>query len=169
VTTVDAYDPRRPAQFEAIRRAIEPALRGLDARVEHVGSTSVPGLAAKPIIDVDVVLARAQDIPDAIARLEGIGYRHAGDLGIAGREAFDEPDDGLAPRHLYLVVDGTGPYLDHVDLRGRVRGHSGDAARYSTRKREIAHLLTVDIDAYVEAKAPIVQAILADARRERSG
>jgi GrpB-like predicted nucleotidyltransferase (UPF0157 family) len=108
-------------------------------------------------------------VPDAIARLEGIGYRHVGDLGIPGREAFDEPDDGLAVRHVYLVVDGTGPYLDHVDLRDRLRSHPDDATRYAARKHEIAHLLNIDIDAYVQAKAPVVHAILADARRERSG
>jgi len=166
VWTVDEYDPRWVQQFEAICAAIVPALEGLDARVEHVGSTSVPGLAAKPIIDVDVVVARAADVSEAIARLEGIGYRHLGDLGIPGRDAFDEPDDGFMRRHLYVVVAGSVPYRDHVELRDRLRSNPADAARYAQRKREVEELLAVDLDAYVEAKAPVVQSILSAARRE---
>jgi GrpB-like predicted nucleotidyltransferase (UPF0157 family) len=75
----------------------------LDAQVEHVGSTSVPGLAAKPIIDVDVVVASADDVPAAIERLRSRGYVYQGDKGIKGREAFLWPR-GARPHHLYVVV-----------------------------------------------------------------
>jgi GrpB-like predicted nucleotidyltransferase (UPF0157 family) len=97
------YDPAWPAVFEQIRRRVVPLLRDLGATVEHVGSTAVPGLAAKPIVDVDVVVATSVDIEPAIGHLASGGYVHLGDLGIPGREAFDIPAD-MPYHHLYLVA-----------------------------------------------------------------
>jgi len=85
---VVAWQPEWPARFEEIRGALLPALEGLICGIEHVGSTSVPGLAAKPIIDLDIVLPDASVFPRVRDALAGLGYRHEGDLGIPGREAF---------------------------------------------------------------------------------
>jgi len=82
------YDPAWSGQFEILRRRIAKTLGDLVARIEHVGSTAVPGLAAKPIIDLDVLLASPDDMPAAVDRLASIGYVHQGDLGVPGREAF---------------------------------------------------------------------------------
>ena len=71
--------------------------------IEHVGSTSVPGLAAKPIIDLDVLLASAAYLPETIRRLATLGHEHQGDLGIAGREAFRAPPT-LFAHHLYVCL-----------------------------------------------------------------
>ena len=79
------YDPRWPATFASLRDRIAPLLP--DATIEHVGSTSVPGLAASPIIDLDVIVADASDVPLAIALLATLRYAHRGDLGVPGREA----------------------------------------------------------------------------------
>jgi GrpB-like predicted nucleotidyltransferase (UPF0157 family) len=70
------YDPRWPEQFEAIRVRLAEALGELPVTIEHVGSTAVPGLAAKPIIDIDVVVRSQDDVEAAIDRLEPIGYVH---------------------------------------------------------------------------------------------
>jgi GrpB-like predicted nucleotidyltransferase (UPF0157 family) len=165
MSTVENYNPAWRDWFSALRRRIEPVLGGLDARIEHVGSTAVRGLGAKPIIDIDVVVATIEDVPAAIARLESVGYRHVGDLGIAGREAFESPDNDGPLHFLYVVVDGTPAYLDHVEFRDWLRTHPADAARYEQRKREVAHLLTVDRKAYVDAKAALIREILEEARR----
>src|SRR6266567_3992999 len=82
---------RWPAVFAQLRDHIANALRPLATRIEHVGSTAVPGLAAKPIIDLDVVIATRDDLPAVIERLHPLGYRHEGDLGVPGREAFTTP------------------------------------------------------------------------------
>src|SRR6266540_5229473 len=82
------YDPEWPRVFERIRAAVAPALGGVAVAIEHVGSTSVSGLAAKTIIDVDVVVPTVADVAVAIERLATLGYVHRGDLGIPGREAF---------------------------------------------------------------------------------
>jgi GrpB-like predicted nucleotidyltransferase (UPF0157 family) len=98
VRVVD-YDPSWPRTFEALKAAIWPAVGSVALGVEHVGSTAVPGLAAKPIIDLDVIVATAGQVPLAIERLATLGYVHRGNLGIAGREAFESPR-GLAAHTL---------------------------------------------------------------------
>lgn len=87
IVTLMPYDPAWPAQFVLIRNMLAAALEDAAVTIEHVGSTSVPGFAAKPVIDVDVVI-RPGAFPDVRSRLEAAGYRHAGDQGIAGREVF---------------------------------------------------------------------------------
>lgn len=165
-TVVVAYDPAWPAAFAEIRSAVAAYLPD-GATVEHVGSTAVPGLAAKPVVDVDVVIPSAGDVAAAVAALTGLGYAHRGDLGIAGREAFAMPDGSPLPyHHLYVVVAGSGAYLDHVDLRDHLRRHPEDAARYAAEKRRHAHLLATDRDAYTEAKAALVTELLARARSD---
>jgi len=80
-----------PAQPGPKPLAVKTALSSLAVTVEHIGSTAVPCLAAKPVIDLDVVLASPADLPEAIRLLATVGYLHEGDLGVAGREAFRSP------------------------------------------------------------------------------
>ncbi len=117
---VSEYEPGWPTLFQRIAEPVQRALGELAAAVEHVGSTSVPGLAAKPVIDVDVVVRSAEDVPAAIERLRELGYVYQGDKGILGREAFMGPPD--APRHhLYVVVEGSKPHRDHIRFRDFLR------------------------------------------------
>ena len=80
-----AYDPAWPSRFASLAATVSAALGPVLVRVEHVGSTAVPGLPAKPIIDLDAVVL-AVDVPGAIGRLAAAGYIHQGDLGVAGRK-----------------------------------------------------------------------------------
>jgi GrpB-like predicted nucleotidyltransferase (UPF0157 family) len=96
------YDPRWPETFAHLRSPILTALGDLAVAVEHVGSTSVPGLAAKPVIDISIVVPEKSDVPTGISRLAILGYVHRGDLGIEGREAFANPS-GL-PMHTQPVL-----------------------------------------------------------------
>lgn len=82
------YEPMWALEFAAIRDRLQSALAGSIEGIEHVGSTSVPGLAAKPIIDIDVVIGESQGFGPIIAKLEELGYLHEGDKGITGRESF---------------------------------------------------------------------------------
>jgi GrpB-like predicted nucleotidyltransferase (UPF0157 family)/SAM-dependent methyltransferase len=157
------YDPRWPVDFETVRARVQPAVSGVAVAVEHVGSTAVRGLAAKPVIDVDVVVAAEADVPRAVAALASIGARHRGDLGVPGREAF-APLPGLPDHHLYVVVQGSPAHRDHVDLRDHLRTHPHDAERYAAEKRRLAPLLATDRDAYVDGKGWLVRELLAAAR-----
>jgi GrpB-like predicted nucleotidyltransferase (UPF0157 family) len=156
------YDPRWPACFEEIRARADAALGGLAHETVHVGSTAVPGLAAKPIVDVVVVSGRGA-VRAAIDALTAAGWRHQGDQGITGREAFAPPADGVY-HHLYVVVDGDKPHRDHVDLRDYLIRHPGQAARYGELKRQLAPLLRTDRTAYGDAKAGLITELLAMAR-----
>ncbi|HET6740965.1 MAG TPA: GrpB family protein [Kribbella sp.] len=157
------YDPRWPLWFAEIRAQLAPYLAELPHRVEHVGSTAVPGLAAKPIIDVDIVVPSADLVPAAIAHLTRAGYLHEGDHGIAGREAFALPPRTVHYHHLYVVVDGNKACRDHLLLRDRLRTNADDRERYATRKYELAHLLTTNRNAYVDGKSALVEELLARA------
>src|SRR5277367_3558470 len=148
---VAEYDPGWPGVFERLRDRLDAALAGVAHVTEHVGSTAVPGLAAKPIIDVDVVVADETAVGPAVKALAAAGWQHEGDLGIKGREAFLPPADA-AYHHLYLVVAGGRPHRDHIDLRDFLRTHPGHAARYGALKRQLAVLLETDRGAYARGK-----------------
>jgi GrpB-like predicted nucleotidyltransferase (UPF0157 family)/chloramphenicol 3-O-phosphotransferase len=152
-------DPGWPALFERLAEPVREALGGIGARVEHVGSTSVPGLAAKPIVDMDVVLASAADVQAAIERLRGLGYVYQGDKGIDGREAFLWPA-GAPVHHLYVVVEGNRPHAEHVRFRDHPRNSPDVARAYAALKRDLARRHGADRLAYTEAKTAFIAAAL---------
>jgi GrpB-like predicted nucleotidyltransferase (UPF0157 family) len=160
---VTPYDPRWPGAFQRLRDRLDSALTGVDHVTEHVGSTAVPGLDAKPIIDVDVVVPDETAVGPAIEALAAAGWRHQGDLGIKGREAFAPPFDA-AYHHLYVVVAGSPPHRDHIDLRDFLRTRADQAARYGELKGRLAVLLTTDREAYVQGKAEMISELLRLAR-----
>jgi GrpB-like predicted nucleotidyltransferase (UPF0157 family)/predicted kinase len=153
------YDPGWPALFERLAAPVRAAVAGLGARVEHVGSTAVPGLAAKPIVDMDVVVASPADVPEAIERLRALGYVYQGDKGIEGREAFLWPA-GAPPHHLYVVIEHDRPHADHVRFREHLRQHPEVAAAYAACKRDLAARHGADRVAYTGAKAAFIAAAL---------
>lgn len=161
-------DPAWPAWFDAVHRVVWPAVEDVAVRIDHVGSTSVPGLAAKPIIDMDIVVRSEDDVRPVIDRLATIGYRWRGDLGVAGRQAFAVPSGSDLPRHhLYLVVEGNKAHLDHVLLRDLLREDAEARDRYADLKRRNVAAADGDMDVYISAKAALVAELLTRARAER--
>ena len=154
------YDGAWRDDFLKIKAELQAALGGLALVIEHVGSTSVPGLSAKPIIDIDVVIAGAALLSDVIAALRGIGYRHEGDLGIAGREAFDyEGKPHLRRHHLYVCPRDSAELKRHIAFRDYLRAHPEAVRAYSRIKEEGAALYPNDIDGYIEHKSPLIERI----------
>jgi GrpB-like predicted nucleotidyltransferase (UPF0157 family) len=161
VVIVD-YDPSWPDTFEQLRDRVAATLGPLAVAIEHIGSTAVPGLAAKPIIDLDVVIADRADLPAVIERLRPLGYHHEGDLGVPGREAFTAPA-GTPPHHLYVCAVGT-PALDrHLAFRDALRADPAAAGAYGELKRTLTSRLSHDRVAYTEAKSAFVDRVLAEA------
>jgi GrpB-like predicted nucleotidyltransferase (UPF0157 family) len=160
---VVAYDPRWPGLFGQLRDRVDAALAGVAHVTEHVGSTAVPGLDAKPVIDLDVVVPDDAAVHAAIRALTARGWQHQGNLGITGREAFLPPVDAVY-HHLYAVVAGSQPHRDHIDLRDFLRTHPVQAARYSSLKRQLAALLRTDRSAYGDGKAEMISDLLRQAR-----
>jgi GrpB-like predicted nucleotidyltransferase (UPF0157 family) len=154
------YDPVWPVRFAALRRTLKAALGELALAIEHVGSTAVPGVAAKPIIDIDVVIRSGEDFPAVIDRLAGLGYQHRGNLGVEGREAFTEPPR-LPRHHLYVCAQDSPELARHLRFRDYLRTHAEDAAAYGAFKREAAARYRDDRERYTEAKTWVVERILA--------
>ena len=155
---VAPWDPAWPERFAEIRDTIAPVLRDVARAIEHVGSTSVPGLAAKPVIDLDVIVAGEDDLPEAIARLGTLGYEHLGELGIPGRHAFRRPP-GTIRHNLYVCVDGCESLRNHLAVRDHLRAHAETAARYAALKETLA-AEGIGIDEYVERKTAFLAGIL---------
>ena len=155
---VVAYDPAWPDRFEALRHRIEPAVADIALAIEHVGSTAVPGLPAKPVIDLDVVVSRP-DMAEGIRRLADLGYEHRGDLGIPEREAF-RPPRGLPRHHLYLCPADSRALANHLAVRDHLRRHEEDVRAYGELKQRLAQRYADDIDAYVEGKTAFLLDIL---------
>ncbi|WP_247826514.1 GrpB family protein [Arthrobacter antioxidans] len=127
--------------------------------IEHVGSTAVPGLPAKPILDIDIIVRR-DVVPPAIEALERAGYAHRGDLGVTDREAFAAPDETPA-RNVYLCVTGTLHLRNHLAVRAALRADPALRDRYGAVKRQLAGEPDMDIHRYIAGKSAVLQDILA--------
>jgi GrpB-like predicted nucleotidyltransferase (UPF0157 family) len=163
---IQEYDSAWPERYRALAERVRTTLGNVVVGVEHVGSTSVPGLAAKPVIDLDVVV-QAQDMPRAIQRLTTIGYVHLGNLGIEGREAFRWPP-GEERHHLYLCVPESPGMRDHLLFRDYLRAHKEVARGYERHKRALAEQYRDDRNAYQEAKSAFIEAITRRAEKSAS-
>lgn len=162
------YNPDWPTWFAQVHEYVWPAVDGLALRIEHVGSTAVVGLAAKPIIDVDIVVAHGDLIEATIERVTAIGYEWVGDLGLPGREAFSAVSENRLPEHhLYLVVANNRPHEDHWLLRDLLSEDAGASARYAAVKRENARVSAGDLTVYTARKAAFVAELLRSARQQR--
>ncbi len=162
---VEAYDPTWPDTFERIRTAIEPILDGTRASIEHVGSTAIPRMPAKPILDIDFVAPTPADVAAVIERLEKRGFRPKGDRGIVGREMLEPPAD-LPLHHAYVVVRGSPVHLDHTLFRDYLIEHDETATEYADLKRALGPLLRFDRPMYTDAKIDFVAGILERARQD---
>ena len=157
--TVEPWDPTWATSFEAVRAELERACADVPGHsVEHVGSTAVRGLDAKPVLDVTVVVAH-EHVDAAIAALEDVGYRHRGERGIPDRHAVTAPPHGPA-RHVYVGVEGSLAVRNQLAVRDVLRRDPVLRERYGRLKRSLAARDLASMDEYVAAKTPLLQEIL---------
>jgi len=160
------YDPAWPQRYRTLHDRIAEALVPLAAKIEHIGSTSVPGLAAKPVIDLIVVLHSHRNLQLVIERLSGLGYAHEGDFGIKGREAFATPPGYTKhDHHLYVCSPDWSGHEDQIAFRDYLRTHPRTACAYARLKRRLAAKHPDARSAYSEAKTGFVNAVLRRAGR----
>jgi GrpB-like predicted nucleotidyltransferase (UPF0157 family) len=165
---IEDYNPAWPAWYAAEEEAIRTALSALVLRIEHTGSTSVPGLAAKPVIDILLVVPDTTDEPAYVPALEGVGYR----LRIREPDRYEHrclvrrAEDG-APYdvnlHVFPLDFGAVEIERIVAFRDWLRGHESDCAYYERIKRELAQHKWKYMQHYADAKSEVVEAILAQA------
>ena len=155
---VAPYDVAWKSAFEEIKTEIESAIADLIVGIEHVGSTSVEGMSAKPCIDVDVIIKDYSVFDAVVSKLASIGYIHEGDLGIKDREAFKYTDKPhLMTHHLYVCPQNSEELRRHITFRDFLRSNADAARKYSSAKEIAAELFPNDIDKYIEYKSPCIE------------
>lgn len=148
------YDPAWPALFEDRRETISTLLVH-PAEIHHIGSTAVPGLCAKPKLDIDAVLASEDARIDATERLKKAGYRFHGNLHGADRWAFTVDEKPYGTR-LYLCLAGNSAHRERILFRDHLRTHPEIAVSYAALKRRLAEEANGDWDHYTDGKADFV-------------
>jgi GrpB-like predicted nucleotidyltransferase (UPF0157 family) len=154
-----SYDPAWPSQFAALGKKLRDALGAAALRIDHIGSTSVPGLAAKPIIDVQISVASFDPLDDYKVPLERVGYVHRAGNPERTKRYFRE---GPGQRRTHIHVRRAGSFSEQFALlfRDYLRTHSEDAPAYAAVKRRLADQYGHDRRGYVEAKVPYVWQII---------
>jgi len=155
------YDEKWKLEYERIKQELTHALEDNILGVEHVGSTSVEGLAAKPIIDVNVIIKDYNSFETVKNKLSEIGYIHEGDLGIKERHAFkynDKPH--LMKHHLYVCPEYSEELNRQIAFRDYLKSHPEDRDWYGEVKIQAATSFPEDIDKYITAKTPCVHEVL---------
>jgi GrpB-like predicted nucleotidyltransferase (UPF0157 family) len=144
--------------FEQINEVLLEAMRSNNVIVEHVGSTSVPNLAAKPIIDIDVIYKKPADFNSILKALETTGYYHVGDQGIIGREVFKRNGSIIHPvldsisHHLYVCLEGNEELKKHLKFRDQLRTNDDVRREYEILKLDIAKKANQDKKEYARLK-----------------
>ncbi|SCY79860.1 GrpB domain, predicted nucleotidyltransferase, UPF0157 family [Paenibacillus polysaccharolyticus] len=166
---IEEYNEEWPKAFIIIKSILSDKLHGLALLIEHVGSTAVPKLAAKPIIDIDVVIYSMEYLPGVIQKLEELGYIHEGDLGIKNREAFARKDiyvpysresDIKYEHHLYVCNIESEELQRHIMFRDILRKHPLLVSEYSNLKIQLSSEFRNNRKAYTEGKTEFVTRIM---------
>lgn len=163
VIEVRDYDPTWPDQYEELRAEYAAALESAAVAfltIEHVGSTSVPGLESKPVIDIDIVV-ESEDVRSASSVLVGLGFEPRGELGIPQRWAFWEPDR-IVGTNTYVVVADSLALRNHLAVRDTLRADPDLRTKYGELKKRTG-ASAADIYEYGAGKNAFIQHILAKA------
>ena len=156
---VEKWNPQWKYEYEKIVASLGKDIIYNSIKIEHVGSTSVEGLSAKPVIDLDIVIEK-----DKFAIIKELlnkkGYEYEGDLGIEGREAFSySGKEELMTHHLYVCPKNSKELFKHITFRNFLENNPALAAEYSKVKEQAAVLYPDDIDKYMEFKSKIIEKI----------
>jgi GrpB-like predicted nucleotidyltransferase (UPF0157 family) len=165
---VETYNPEWKSWFSELYDVYQKLLHDLDIKIIHVGSTSVPNLISKPIIDIDIIVYDQETLEEVIKRLASIGYIHRGNLGIEGREAFkretkEVPLGRDINHHLYVCMNGVDSLVNHLKLKEYLLSHPEAVVKYGELKIELSKKYPYDIDSYVEGKTELITMYLKEA------
>ncbi|PEP25904.1 GrpB family protein [Bacillus wiedmannii] len=166
--TIEEYNIKWESKFNKLQSLINNVIKELVLSIEHVGSTSVKGLASKPILDIDIVIEEYEIFPEVVKRLETIGYYHQADWSFKGREAFGRKD-AFVPwngestvwmeHHLYVCDKNSEELRRHIVFRDYLREHEDVAVEYGRLKKELARE-SKNRSSYSEGKAVFITSIL---------
>ena len=154
------YQEAWKTAFEKIKNEIEAEIGDLVLGIEHVGSTSVEGMSAKPCIDMDVIIKDYSVFDEIVGKLGAIGYIHEGDLGIRNREAFKYTNKPhLMKHHLYVCPQDSEELHRHIAFRDFLRKNPEAVKEYNMVKEKAAALFPDVIEQYIAFKAPCIEGL----------
>jgi GrpB-like predicted nucleotidyltransferase (UPF0157 family) len=159
------YDPAWPRLYQAEAASLAALLGDELAAIHHIGSTSVPGLLAKPIVDILPVVRQIERIDALNDLLLALGFVPKGENGIPGRRFFTKDVGGVRRVHVHAFAAGHPEIVRHLDFAAYLRAHPVDAQAYADLKRDLARRFPNDTVGYTDAKSEFIQAIDARARR----
>ena len=171
---IEVYNPQWEKIFLNLKSVLCKEISELVIAIEHVGSTSVKGLGAKPILDIDIVIKDYSVFPRVIQGLEKLGYFHQGNLGIEEREAFGRKDNFVPwgeketswmEHHLYVCPQESKELFRHLAFRDYLRNHPKLAEEYEQIKRGLAKT-AIDRECYTLGKSEFVEKILEKAIKD---
>jgi len=158
------YNPKWREEFKKAKQFYQGLLKNLDVQIEHVGSTSIVGLYAKPILDIDIIVDDETTKGIVIRKLESAGYKHLGTMGVDGREAFsysiDHPNITWMAHHLYVCMEGSINLKNHLLLKNYLKNNKEAVQKYSQLKLELAKKFPNDIDGYIDGKTDLINSFL---------
>jgi GrpB-like predicted nucleotidyltransferase (UPF0157 family) len=160
------FDPTWPMLYEVERTHILNAIGGFIEDIQHVGSTSVPGLGAKPIIDIMIGIHKLSIVEKCVQPLQSLGYEYRGEFGIPNRHYFRKPPDTLSTHrthHIHMVETNHDAWRKTLLFRDYLRTHPEGAKQYEELKRTLADKFGSDREGYTDAKTDFIETILAKA------
>jgi GrpB-like predicted nucleotidyltransferase (UPF0157 family) len=167
---IEEYSSEWKEWFTQLRKYFESYLSDLVICIEHIGSTAIPNMVAKPIIDMDIVI-KEENFGEVKSKLEEIGYIHQGDLGIEEREAFklinEELKQSLPPHHLYVCDDSSKELKRHIIFREFLKDNPKELNKLCKIKNKLFKEFSNDKEAYIEGKDFAVKQILKKAMKEQ--
>jgi GrpB-like predicted nucleotidyltransferase (UPF0157 family) len=164
---VVSYNPEWKEWFNALRASIWPHVSEHAVDIIHVGSTSIPGMSAKPIIDLSIIVETFDDFDKIKEGLAEMGYIHQGDLGIKEREAFKLDEEPMYPHHLYVCLVDSVPYRNHILLKKHLTENPEAFNRYKELKIGLAET-SESREAYWRAKTELILEFLEAERMSSS-
>ena len=160
------YKPMWPTLYEEERAHILHVIGDCIEDIQHIGSTSVPGLGAKPIIDIMVGIHDLSLVDNCVQPLQRLGYEYLGEFGIPGRHYFRKPPEALTPHrthHIHVVKTNHDGWKRNILFRDYLRAHTEDAKQYEVLKRALSKQFGSDREGYTDAKTEFIEAVLVKA------
>ena len=157
------YDPQWPVLYEEERERIVAAIGNVIDDIQHIGSTAVPGLSAKPIIDILVIVSSLEQVEQSVKPLEKLGYEYMGDSGIPGRHIFIKREQGMRAFHLHMSQADHYTATQAIVFRDYLRLHPQEAQGYGELKKELADQYGADRNGYTNGKTTFIEAMLVKA------
>lgn len=168
--TIHTYNPDWKNQFEQLSSYLLEHLKNSVLKIEHIGSTAIPGLSAKPVIDLDIIIENNNSIFENVKKkLENLGYKHVGEMGISGRDAFKmknlqtpiaENKRVWFKHNLYVCKEGSIGLNNHLLLKKHLLNHPEKVIEYSKLKIHLAQKFPNDMDSYIDGKTDFIIRIL---------